>query len=126
MSLLVDRASVTLSRAMDVRLARQNVLSGNLANIDTPGFVARDINFEDAMTEFSTEDDSQANIRFGEMRISETPSPENYGTGLDANQVSLDQTMAKFAENGMQYSASAKTIAKKMAILRYAASDGAA
>jgi flagellar basal-body rod protein FlgB len=46
--------------------------------------------------------------------------------GLDGNSVDLDRTSAAVAENAIQYGAAAKAAAKKLAILRYAASDGAA
>jgi flagellar basal-body rod protein FlgB len=38
--------------------------------------------------------------------------------------VDLDRTMGAIAENAIQYGAAAKAAAKKLAILRYVASDG--
>ena len=46
--------------------------------------------------------------------------------GLDGNAVDLDRTMGAIAENAIQYGAAAKAAAKKLAILRYVASDGQA
>jgi len=46
--------------------------------------------------------------------------------GLDGNSVDLDKASAAVAENSLQYGATAKAVAKKLAILRYAASDGQA
>jgi flagellar basal-body rod protein FlgB len=43
---------------------------------------------------------------------------------LDGNMVDLDRTMAQLAENAMQYNAGAKAASKKLAMLRYVASDG--
>ena len=53
---IFDRTLGTLERALDARLLRHNVLAGNLANADTPGFVPRDVDFAAAMREsaFST------------------------------------------------------------------------
>jgi flagellar basal-body rod protein FlgB len=45
---------------------------------------------------------------------------------IDGNGVDLDRTMAVLAENGLQYAAGAKAAGKKLAILRYVVSDGAA
>ncbi|HRQ05615.1 MAG TPA: flagellar basal body rod protein FlgB, partial [Nitrosomonas halophila] len=36
-------------KALGLRAARQELLSGNIANADTPGFKARDFNFSRAM-----------------------------------------------------------------------------
>ena len=48
---ITDAAVVTaLRRQMTVAAAKQVVASGNLANIDTPGFKAKEFEFSDALT----------------------------------------------------------------------------
>ncbi len=44
--------------------------------------------------------------------------------GLDRNSVDLDRTMVAMAENALLYGAAARAASKKLAILRYVASDG--
>ena len=44
----------------------------------------------------------------------------------DGNAVDIDRTMSALAENALQYQASTRVVAKKMALLKYVASDGAA
>jgi flagellar basal-body rod protein FlgB len=46
------------------------------------------------------------------------------GATFDGNTVDLDRTMVAMAENAIQYGASARAAGKKLAILRYVASDG--
>ena len=46
---IFDATMSTLERSLDVRLSRQTVLAGNLANANTPGFVQRDLDFAAAM-----------------------------------------------------------------------------
>lgn len=46
--------------------------------------------------------------------------------GLDGNAVDVDRALAAVAENAIQYNAAARAAGKKLAIIRYAASDGAA
>jgi flagellar basal-body rod protein FlgB len=48
------------------------------------------------------------------------------GAGLDGNAVDVDRALAAVAENAIQYNAAARAAQKKLAILRYVASDGAA
>jgi flagellar basal-body rod protein FlgB len=43
---------------------------------------------------------------------------------LDGNQVDLDRTMMSMTENSLQYGASARAAGRKLAILKYVASDG--
>lgn len=136
---IFDATLSTLERALDVRLARQTVLAGNLANADTPGFVPQELDFAAAMDAASSpaSPQSAAVARPGDLPLgggaAAAGAPERFvvadtGTaaGLDGNQVDLDRTSAAIAENALQYGAAAKAVSKKLAILRYAASDGQA
>ncbi|HEY1099415.1 MAG TPA: flagellar basal body protein, partial [Myxococcota bacterium] len=46
---LFDGPLATLEHSLDIRARRHEVLSSNLANIDTPGWQAKDIDFDTAM-----------------------------------------------------------------------------
>ena len=122
---LFDSTLQLLERSLDTRLERHNVLSSNLANADTPGFVPRDVDFAAAMRAAAQE------IGAGdEGQTPRAPTPTLVGAsagaaaGIDGNKVDADRTLVSLAENGLQYGASAKVAAKKLAILRYVASDG--
>ena len=111
---LFDDTLTQLSNALDVRLLKQNVLAGNLANVDTPGYQPTDVDFDRAMAAASQGQNPTAAI---------TPAAGE-GAGLDGNGVDLDQTMVALAENGLQYGAAARAASKKLAILKYVAGDG--
>ncbi len=143
---LFDQTLSTLERSLDARLLRHNVLSGNLANVDTPGFVPKDVDFAAAMAKtgssgelavprVSSAPENAPVIALDTPRgVPEKPalaapgSPvvavQGAAAGLDGNSVDLDRTLASIAENGLQYGATARAAAKKLAILRYVASDG--
>ncbi|HEY4222818.1 MAG TPA: flagellar basal body protein [Myxococcota bacterium] len=101
----------TLERSLDVRAQRNEVLASNLANVDTPNFTPQDIDFDDAMQSLTGEVEQKDDASLGVA-------------GFDGNRVDLDKTMAALGENGMQYDAAARVIEKKLAIVRYVASDG--
>src|SRR5688500_17009956 len=113
---IFDSSLKTLERSLVVRLTRHNVLAGNLANVDTPGYKPKDVDFAAAMSEASTEGGraiavtSPGHIAMGggvagAGSIGDTPLRETEGesSNLDGNRVDLDRTMASLAENGMQY-----------------------
>jgi flagellar basal-body rod protein FlgB len=136
---IFDSTLGRLERALDVRLVRQNVLSANVANVDTPGFKPKDVDFTATMAviEGAAHDKasvplptppslemtapSSDGITAKELPIVDVPS---FGAGFDGNTVDLDRTMVAMAENALQYGASARAAGKKLAILRYVASDG--
>jgi flagellar basal-body rod protein FlgB len=134
-----DNTLSRLERALDVRLVRQNVLSADVANVDTPGFKPKDVDFTATMAaiEGAAHDEgglslptpptlggntSEASgLAARDLPIVDVPAG---GASFDGNTVDLDRTMVAMAENALQYSASAKAAGKKLAILRYVVSDG--
>jgi len=135
-----DGTMARLERALDVRLVRQNVLASNLANVDTPGFKPKDVDFTASMVsiEGAARDNrgvplpnaptlAPAGSSDGSgFAANELPIVESQAGGgsFDGNTVDLDRTMVAMAENALQYQASARAISKKIGILRYVASDG--
>jgi flagellar basal-body rod protein FlgB len=114
---LFDSTLGVLERALDVRLVRQNVLAGNIANANTPGYVPQELDFRSAL----------AAAEGGGVNgppASSFVQAQEAAPGLDGNKVDLDRTLVALAENALQYGASARTAAKKLAILRLVASDG--
>ena len=118
---LFDNALTVLERALDVRLYRQNVLAANVANIDTPGYKQREVDFGAAL-----HSELRANGVSEQVSALEHATHDVQGAapGLDQNTVDLDQTMVSMAENGLQYGAAARAASKKLAILKYVANDG--
>lgn len=138
---LFDGTMTSLERSLDVRLQRHGVLAGNLANVDTPGFKAKDIDFDAALAAIKAPigadgsitttaaghmDSTGRTIGRGHAGGTEVPVLEvsSARPGIDGNGVDLDRQMAALAENGLQYNAGARAISKKLAILRYVANDG--
>lgn len=118
---LFDNTLTVLERALDVRLERQNLLASNAANIDTPGFKEKELDFDRAMAGVLSAgdgDERQAALRAATHEL------EDAIAGLDGNGVDLDRTMTAMAENGLQYTAATRAVGKKLAILKYVANDG--
>jgi flagellar basal-body rod protein FlgB len=137
---IFDATLTTLERALDVRLTRQSVLAGNVANADTPGFQPRDVDFAAAMAAVrpgaTPLPSPEGTARPGDLALTAAGAlspgaPEQFVTavpgapaGLDGNAVDLDRTLVAVSENALQYGAAAKAAGKKLAILKYAANDG--
>src|SRR5262245_33119186 len=91
-----------LERYLDFAAQRQRLVSDNLANIDTPGFVTQDINFESAMQR-ALDDNQIAELPFDQVS---KPNPEPVA-GLvsrpDGNNVSIDRESALLAETQIRF-----------------------
>ena len=44
---ITDRTMAVLQKSLDLRAQKQQVIAGNIANAETPGYAARKMTFED-------------------------------------------------------------------------------
>lgn len=128
-----DRTLDALSRSLDMRSEKQVIISSNIANSDTPGYQAQELDFEGELANALTLDESpiarthkdhfaaggSVNDVHGEIR-----NQINDVVREDGNTVDRDAEMASLAENQLLYSAAADMLKKKLAMLKYAIADG--
>jgi len=110
----------TLSSALQLRAQRQQVLASNIANVDTPGYVARDIDFNAALQNAVSGKSApgMAQTSAGHLTITSSQgllgSPLAYTVqtqpSLDGNSVDLDQQRANFADNAIRYESTLRFI----------------
>ena len=110
------------SDALLLRAERQRVLASNIANADTPGYVARDFNFAKTLQAAQGDNGSvrQALQAASTTHSQHMPLPtEKFGTdgkgrlgysltsqpSLDNNTVDLDSERANFVDNAVRYEA---------------------
>ena len=79
--------------ALSVRSQRMGLLASNIANASTPGFKARDLDFQSALSAAEQGGSTDAAMRY---RNPSAPS-------LDGNTVELSAEQTAFAENAVQY-----------------------
>lgn len=102
--------------ALHLRSQRSEVLANNLANADTPGFKARDIDFKAALDQAQSNQDGMALEASHAGHMSGSGSQTNGGEELlyrnpiqpsiDGNTVDSQVEMAKYTENSMDFQAS--------------------
>ncbi|MFY7942325.1 MAG: flagellar basal body rod protein FlgB [Burkholderiaceae bacterium] len=103
----------TLSSSLQLRAARQQILASNIANVDSPGYVARDIDFNAALANARQVRQIPGLVQTsaGHLTITSTDgmigNPLAYTVqtqpSLDGNSVDLDQQRANFADNTIRY-----------------------
>jgi flagellar basal-body rod protein FlgB len=107
------------TQALSLRSERQRLLASNIANADTPGYQARDIDFARALREASGElaNTPMAATQSGHMSAltgARSDSQKTYAlaaqTNLDSNTVDMDRERANFADNSVKYEATLRFI----------------
>lgn len=128
---LEDKTLKALAASLNFRQMRQELISSNIANAETPGYKAKRIGFEDALARaididdsqtLNTDDEGHFNVGGGGFANLE---PEVYeeSNGVvseDGNTVDREQEMARMAENKILYDASVQLLNKKLGLLKYA------
>jgi flagellar basal-body rod protein FlgB len=101
---IFDQSLTILEKSLDVRTAQQRVIAANLANIDTPGFVARKLDFEASLQNALAEEPAPPVI---------APSTDP-PLSLDGNNVNLEQELGAMGQNRIMYSVTAQILAAKL------------
>ncbi|MGD8588178.1 MAG: flagellar basal body rod protein FlgB [Chromatiales bacterium] len=115
------------AQALQVRTKRSEILASNLANADTPGYKARDIDFSQMLNQ--SEQSAVRILRTDQRHI----QPDNdlippmqllYRTpmqpSLDGNTVDTEQEHVAFSANAMEYQVSLRFLNDKISGLRKA------
>ncbi|HKS56111.1 MAG TPA: flagellar basal body rod protein FlgB [Steroidobacteraceae bacterium] len=119
------------AQALQLRSKRTEVLAANLANADTPGYRARDIDFKGALAAASgPSSNASGGVHLSTTRAGHigaatangTQAPElKYRTplapSLDGNTVDGQLEQAAFAENTVRYQATLSFISSKFRAL---------
>ena len=108
-------------QALTLRSERQRLIASNIANADTPGYVARDINFAQAL-HAATGGGAPAS-QLAASRPGHITSPAGTAglgsalvyaapgqTNLDRNTVDMDRERASFTDNTVKYEATLRFI----------------
>jgi flagellar basal-body rod protein FlgB len=126
---MLNRISHTLdfqAQALTLRAERQRLIASNIANGDTPGYVARDMNFAQTLREatgaakvtttLAATQPGHFGAQAGAANSSAAAVADNLvyatpsQTNLDRNTVDMDRERASFADNTVKYEAALRFI----------------
>ncbi|MEK6623653.1 MAG: flagellar basal body rod protein FlgB [Bdellovibrionota bacterium] len=127
---LEDKTLKALGTSLNFRQMRQDLLSANVANAETPGYKAKRLEFEAALSRaldvdgersMTTQDDRHYDVGGGgfanlEPEVYEDP---NGIVTENGNNVNVDQELALMAENKILYDASIQLLNKKLGMKKY-------
>lgn len=108
-----------LEKAMDLSYRRHTLLSGNIANVDTPDYIPNDLEFSDYLTAEIKNDFGGPNpgVPHSEQRDEVEPT-------LNGNQVDIEKEIVQLNSNRFFYYLSNEVIARSVSSIRYAIDEG--
>ena len=100
-----------LDKAADASWMRENVITNNIANIDTPGYKRQDVDFESVLqkalgkTKYSSLDKKVRELHqdLGKLTTTSYTDAANYSYRLDRNNVDENTENAELASESLRY-----------------------
>jgi len=134
MSIQISRAHDLMSKALDYRAARQDLIAGNIANEDTPFYHPRDIRFEETLQ-------AEAKKIFNEPQVKKLELAQTNGAHFssaqeevssqaqlyyrdghlarnDGNSVDLDVETTEMTKNSMMFQALTSAVKKEAMLFK--------
>ncbi|MEX2658098.1 MAG: flagellar basal body protein [Acidimicrobiales bacterium] len=111
-----DLTTDTLHAALRGLAARQRVIADNVANIETPGFLAGKVEFEASLRDALGTGDA-ASVRPASLR---SLAP----TGVNGNNVNLDEETLANIDTNMRYQLAIEAMNAKFGLLRTSIGGG--
>lgn len=109
MQIFTDRTTAALHASLTGEAQRQRVISDNIANVNTPGYKAKRVSFEDSL--------ARALDGQGSSTVSISRSPAEPWASLNDNTVSLEQETTDLVKSGLHYEAIVTAVNHKFNVL---------
>jgi flagellar basal-body rod protein FlgB len=109
---MLENASVGPERYMNLLSARQKVVASNIANVDTPGYRTKDVDFH---TELASQ--------FGSLGPA-TVEVSGLKTKNDGNNVDMDRESRLLSENALRFAVATNLARSELQTLRSAIEEG--
>jgi flagellar basal-body rod protein FlgB len=97
-----------VERMLDYTARRQQALSDNIANLDTPGYRAKDVEFHQELSSASS---------LQEVTVEDNEKP-------NGNNVDLEKQMTRMTQNGLQYMILVDYLRSDVQTIKSAINDG--
>lgn len=108
-----------LDKAADASWKRENLITNNLANVDTPGYKRKDLNFETVLqeeigrTKYRSLDEKLKQVDLGNLDPYVFTDAANYSYRMDGNNVDIDTEEVELASEQIKYQALTTGISKE-------------
>jgi len=111
---LFDNTQLALTAALRGADVRQSVLAGNLANVDTPGYLRKDVDFQGALQAALDAGGDPSSLNFSAQTDASAP------VRADGNSVDIDKENAELSENALEQDALSRVASTRIDILKTA------
>lgn len=121
-----DSVTNLLETFLDVQSRRSQVIAGNIANADTPGYVAKELDFNSFLRDAADRSELPYSRQEQSGLASEPKVVDQQisAIGLDGNTVDTGKEMADLAQTGSNFTFGAKMLQSRLRLIRTAIREG--
>lgn len=120
-----DRLASLLTNYLNVQSRRTELVAANIANADTPGFAARELDFAEYLKQAAREAVAPASgfapLPEDAPRVIERADS---AAGIDGNSVDVGREMTTLSDAGLQFLAGTNMLQSRLRTLRSAIREG--
>lgn len=115
-----------LNKAMDASWYRNELISNNISNQDTPGYKRQDVDFQSALktalqtSGYQTMDGKVGHVRTAALEVSSYTDYGGYSYRIDGNNVDPEVEYTELASNQIRYQALRDSVNQEFALLKAA------
>ena len=115
-----------LDKAADASWTRESVLAQNIANVDTPGYKRKDLDFESQLQQqlkhykYTNLDEKVKKTDLSKLKANIYTDLSNYSYRLDGNKVDIDTENFELASEQIKYEALTNSINAEFTRMRQA------
>lgn len=117
---------------LDYSARKQQVITSNLANSETPGYRAKELDFTEVFQQELQGGESLRRTHENHIAVSgpslireaEVEQKANDALGRDGNNVDLDKEMTQLAQNVLKFSVVSRLYQQKIQLIKYSLREG--
>lgn len=115
-----------LQKDLDGLWMRQQAISSNLANWETPGYKSKEVSFEEELRQIFAQPAQKKSDLIESISVSEptVTVSETLSQRLDGNNVDVDQQNIELARAQINYMYSLRALSDHLSRIRYAVTEG--
>lgn len=113
-----------LDKAADASWLREETISNNIANVDTPGYKRKDVDFESVLkselgnSKYESLDNKVKNVHLNYLTAKTYTDSANYSYRLDGNNVDIDTENVELASENLKYQGLTSSITQEVTRLK--------
>jgi len=132
-SRIYGRTHQMISKSLDLSAKRHNLISSNVANMDTIGYTPSDLDFQSALKRAMDRPEPDYLEKTHEKHLSHSYGKTPYEVRGEESEdvdiyhldsVNIDTEMMNLMENNIKYKSTTEMLLRKMTILNYAIDEG--